>query len=172
MKKIIIILSLIIISFIISKNLDKIKNTEIKNTITTSNIQELIVQPTFTSQEIPNHIYQKMLGKSIPLEYKNFVDISSLSYLQISYIGFDNESHVGEMVVNSKLSNDIIEIFKELYSIKYPIEKINLIDDYDADDELSMSNNNTSCFCYRLISGTVKTSNHANRYSYRYKSTI
>lgn len=161
MKKIIIVLSLIIITFTITENCSKIKNKVTENTISTSSTQELNSEPIFTSQRLPNYIYEKMLGKSIPLEYKNSVNINSLSYLQISYIGFDNESHIGEMVVNSKISDDVLEIFKELYSIKYPIERINLIDDYNADDELSMSNNNTSCFCYRLISGTNRPSNHA-----------
>lgn len=58
----------------------------------------------------------------------------------------------GEMIVNSKLADEVLEIFKAAYEIEYPIEKIKLIDEYDANDELSMSDNNTSCFCYRFIS--------------------
>jgi len=113
-----------------------------------------------------------MLGKSIPLEYKDVIDINKLSYLQISYYGFDEQSHIGEMIVNSKIANDVIEIFKKLYEEKYPIEKMKLIDEYNANDELSMSDNNTSCFCYRTISGTQKLSNHSMRNSNRYKSII
>lgn len=117
--------------------------------------------PIFISQEIPEHIYTSMLGNSIPLDYKDNVDISLLSYLQISYYGFDNNTHVGEMIVNSKLANEVLEIFKELYDIKYPIEKIRLIDKYGADDELSMSDNNTSSFCYRKINNSKTLSNHS-----------
>lgn len=126
----------------------------------------------FKSQEIPIEIYEKMLGKSIPLEYKENIDIKSLSYLKVSYFGFDNKTHIGEIIVNAKLADEVLEIFKELYEIKYPIEKIKLIDEYDANDELSMSDNNTSCFCYRLVSGTNRFSNHAKRYSNRYKSIV
>jgi len=115
----------------------------------------------FTYQEIPEHIYTSMLGNSIPLDYKDNVDISLLSYLQISYYGFDNNPHVGEMIVNSKIANEVLEIFKELYDIKYPIEKIHLIDKYGANDELSMSDNNTSCFCYRKIGSSKTLSNHS-----------
>lgn len=115
----------------------------------------------FISQDIPENIYNSMLGNSIPLEYKNNIDISLLSYLQISYYGFDNKPHVGEMIVNSKLANEVLEIFKELYDIKYPIEKIRLIDEYGANDELSMSDNNTSSFCYRKISNSKTLSNHS-----------
>lgn len=107
--------------------------------------------PIFISEEIPDNIYEKMLGNSIPFESIEKVDRNSLSYLQLSHFGFDGQIHVGEMIVNKKLANEILEIFKEIYSIKYPIEKIKLIDEYMADDEKSMSDNNTSCFCYRTI---------------------
>lgn len=143
-------------------------NDENTNIIATSNNAEILDKTIFTSQEIPNYIYENMLGKSIPLDYKNSIDINSLSYLQVTYFGFDKQCHIGEIIVNSKLSDDVLEIFQELYNIKYPIEKIKLIDEYNANDELSMSDNNTSCFCYRPISGTSKISNHATRHSNRY----
>ena len=136
------------------------------------NIEILEEKVVFKSQEIPEDIYEKMLGKSIPLENKDDVDITMLSYLQVSYFGFDNKTHVGEIIVNAKIADEVLEIFKELYEIKYPIEKIKLIDEYDADDELSMSDNNTSCFCYRVISGTNRLSNHSKRDSNRYKSIV
>lgn len=161
-KTIIILGILLIITQIHTKNIPpENTNTNINTfTITTINNQT-IKEPIFTSQELPNYIYENMLGNSIPLQYKNYVDIHSLAYLQVSYFGFDNEPHIGELIVNAQLSNDVLEIFKELYEIKYPIEKIKLIDEYNANDELSMSDNNTSCFCYRVISGTSRTSNHA-----------
>lgn len=117
--------------------------------------------PVFSSQDVPEDVYQRMLGKSIPIEYKSKVDLYSLAYLRLSYIGFDNETHIGEMIVNKKLSEDVISIFRELYIIRYPIEKMRLIDEYDANDEVSMTDNNTSCFCYRVISGSSTLSNHA-----------
>lgn len=121
------------------------------------------LSPVFTSQKIPNEIYEKMLGNSIPTQHKSKVNLDTLSYLQISYFGFDGKTHIGEMIVNSKLANEVLGIFEELYAIQYPIEKIKLIDEYGANDELSMSDNNTSCFCYRVISGTSSMSNHSIR---------
>ena len=35
------------------------------------------------------------------------------------------------------------------------------IDEYGADDELSMRANNSSSFCYRVIAGSTRLSNHA-----------
>lgn len=142
------------------------------NVVSEMNINTEDNEAVFSSQPIPKHIYGKMLGKSIPIEYKDKVDISTLSYLQISYIGFDNQPHIGEMIVNKSVADDVLEIFEELYKAKYPIEKIKLIDEYDANDELSMEDNNSSCFCYRKISGKNEISNHGKRNSYRYKSII
>ena len=115
----------------------------------------------FESSNIPDEILQKMIGNSIPEKSKNKVDISNLSYLKITYFGFDNESHIGEMIVNKKLASEVLDIFKEVYEKKYPIEKIRLIDVYGADDELSMQDNNTSAFCYRVVANTSSLSNHS-----------
>lgn len=67
-------------------------NEASENTFPTSD--EVKNEPIFTSKEIPNDIYEKMLGKSIPTKYKDRVDLSTIRYLQISYIGFDGNSHV------------------------------------------------------------------------------
>ena len=181
MKKIIIAVVFCVISFtffiILNINTNTFYISQVSsNILILPNIQiidsKLEKSAVFCSGEIPNNIYEKMLGNSIPFEYKNQVDLSLFSYLKLSYFGFDGESHIGEMIVNKKVSNDVLEIFKELYDIKYPIAKIRLIDEYNADDELSMADNNTSCFCFRVVSGSKKLSNHAKRNSNRYKSFI
>ena len=165
MKKIWIFIFLILILFFIPLCINKNNNLE-ENVITnelalenTMLIEENLKEnkePIFRAREVPNDIYEKMVGNSIPYSEKESVDIKTLSLLNVTHYGFD-----GEMVVNSKLAGDVLEIFKELYEIKYPIEKIKLIDEYEANDELSMSDNNTSCFCYRVVSGTKTLSNHA-----------
>jgi hypothetical protein len=102
-----------------------------------------------------------MRGKSMPIADDVQIKFSELSYLKLTYYGFDGESHNGEMVVNKKVAQDVVDIFKELYEKKFPIEKIQLVDDFNASDEESMKNNNTSAFNYRLISGSSKLSNHS-----------
>ena len=89
------------------------------------------------------------------------VDLEDLRYLEITYEGFDNQAHIGEMVVNKYVADEVLKIFKELYEAKYQIEKMNLIDDYGAKDSLSMADNNSSSFCYRVVEGTSKLSKHA-----------
>ena len=115
----------------------------------------------FSINEIDENLYKKMIGNSIKNEDINKVDINNLRYLRVSHIGFDEETHVGELVVNKEVAEDIIEIFKELYEKSYKIEKIKLIDEYSGDDNLSMADNNSSSFNYRTIPGKEKLSNHA-----------
>ncbi|WP_044520533.1 M15 family metallopeptidase [Mycolicibacterium septicum] len=78
-----------------------------------------------------------------------------LRRITLSYFGFDGRSHRGELVVHRDAVNDVIAIFAELYSVRFPIEKIRTVDNYPrAEDELSMQDNNTSAFnCRPLPSG-------------------
>ena len=84
-----------------------------------------------------------------------------MRYLKVLHVGFDGKTHIGELVVNRLIADDVLDIFKQLYEAGYEIEKIRLIDEYDADDEKSMSDNNSSAFNYRVVSGTKRLSNHA-----------
>ncbi len=108
--------------------------------------------------DIPYDIKNNMIGKSMPLNAN--ISFEELSYLKLTYFGFDNNTHIGEMIVNKKLAKEVVDIFKELYKNRYPIEKIKLIDEYNANDNLSMKDNNSSSFNYRTIWGTNKISNH------------
>ena len=86
---------------------------------------------------------------------------ADLSYLRMLYFGPDQNTYVGEMIVNQAIEADILEIFQTLYENRYPIERMVLVDDYDADDEASMQANNTSAFNYRTIAGSSRLSNHS-----------
>ncbi|MDH6196101.1 hypothetical protein M2272_002744 [Mycobacterium frederiksbergense] len=81
---------------------------------------------------------------------------TALRRITLSYIGFDGGSHRGELVVNRDAVNDVIDIFGDLYSARFPIEKMRTADNYPgADDELSMEDDNTSAFnCRPLPNGS------------------
>ena len=113
----------------------------------------------FSSQPIPDSVFQRMQGRSWPEGCT--IRRADLRYLRLSHYDAEKRQHVGEMVCNKAIADDLLDIFRELYRQKYPIQRIRLIDDYDASDERSMRDNNSSCFCYRRISGTTKLSKHA-----------
>ena len=87
--------------------------------------------------------------------------ISELRYLSLLYWGFDGGTYVGEMVVNGLIADGVLDTFTELYLSRYEIELMVLIDNFGADDTLSMNANNTSAFNHRFIAGTTTLSNHA-----------
>ena len=80
--------------------------------------------------------------------------LSQLKLVQLTHYGFDHKVHEGQLVVHARVAEEVVAIFHELFEAKYPIEKMHLIDEYDADDEKSCADNNTSAFCSRPITGT------------------
>ncbi len=112
----------------------------------------------FYSREIPDDVFARMQGKSFKDDCR--VPREDLRYLHVLHKTIDGETLEGELVCHEIIAEDLLEIFRELYDAGYPIEKIRLVDEYDADDESSMADNNSSCFNYRLISHSDRISKH------------
>ena len=91
------------------------------------------------------------------------VDPDQLAYLKVTHWGFDGKTHQGELIVNQKVSDEVMEIFKELFDQGFPIEKIRLIEEYQGSDDASMADNNSSAFNCRLAKGSQdKYSTHSH----------
>lgn len=132
------------------------EGNEVKNLI--DDDEEAI--PVFKYSSLSNEVIEKIVGVS--WKENAPVKLEDLSYITVTYWGFDGKEHIGEMIVHEKLAHEVTDIFKELYEGKFPIEKIKLIDEYDAKDELSMADNNTSAFCSREVTGQKGVfSNHS-----------
>lgn len=113
----------------------------------------------FSYEPINDEVKQRIYG----LSYKEdcTVPYEELRYVRVRYIDFDGLMQEGELICNKAIAQDLVEIFYELYQASYPIEKIRLIDEYNADDDLSCLDNNTSCFNYRVVGGSTNLSKHA-----------
>lgn len=106
----------------------------------------------FTQQEIPDDVFRRMQGRSFATNCT--VKRSELRYLRLLHRNAEGRTVVGELVCNKRIAADLLDIFRKLYDASYPIERMVLIDDYDADDERSMTANNTSCFNFRFMTGS------------------
>lgn len=113
----------------------------------------------FQETEISDSLFQRIYGKSY--KENSIIPREDLRYIRVLYYDFSGNCRYGELVSNKAISRDLVEIFQELYNQKYRIEKIRLVDDYDADDDRSSSENNTSCFNYRTVAGKSALSLHA-----------
>ena len=112
----------------------------------------------FSISEISDEVFARIKGKS----FKDDCTLprEDLRYLHVLHKDKDGNVHEGEMIVNKHIAQDVLDILRTLYENDYPIERMKLVDEYNADDELSMEDNNSSSFNFRFISHTTRVSKH------------
>ncbi len=105
----------------------------------------------FNYTDIDSKIRNYISGKSF--QPNPYITMEDLAYLTISHYDFNDHETIGHLIANKRIAQDLCDIFCRLYNEHYQIEKMKLIDEYNADDELSMADNNSSAFNYRFIWG-------------------
>ena len=113
----------------------------------------------FYQQEITDDIFARIEGKSFKANC--ITSREDLRYLRVLHYNKDREVLEGELICHKDIADDLLAIFQELYKAAYPIERMVLIDEYDADDEASMRANITSAFNFRYASGMKRLSSHS-----------
>ena len=112
----------------------------------------------FCISEVDARIFARMDGKSYKVGCP--VPVSELRHLNILHRNLCGDTLEGELVCHARIAESLVKIFERLYEASYPIERVRLIDEYDADDEMSMRDNNSSCFNFRRVSFTDRISLH------------
>lgn len=113
-------------------------------------VQDIPVNSYAPLERIPE-ITKHMNMSKWPYGYP--VPINGLAYLKLKYWGYDDQEHVGELIINKSLAKEVVEIFTELHKNKFPIQQMKLIYEFDNSDDASMEANNTSAFNCRSITG-------------------
>lgn len=103
--------------------------------------------------EIPSSIKQTIIETySIPEKSQSALD--DMSYLTIPYINFNGDIKQGHMIVKDELADEILAIFQELYNLKYPIENIDIVEEYANEENsenieaIAIEDNNTYAYYY------------------------
>ena len=78
--------------------------------------------------------------------------IDELTLITVHYYSMDGKIHQGQLLANKQIANELRELFKEILQLKFPIAKVIPAVKYNWNDEASMNDNNSYCFCYRNIS--------------------
>jgi hypothetical protein len=88
---------------------------------------------------------------------------TQLRLLHLSYWGFDNQPHVGTMVVNAAVTSDVLKVFARLFAEHFPIHQMQPVDAFRGSDPDSMAADNTSGFnCRNAVApGPPQWSVHA-----------
>jgi hypothetical protein len=89
------------------------------------------------------------------------VGIDDLRLVEVDHWGFDGAVHRGGIVVHADYAADVVNVFHRLFDERFPIERMQLIDDFDGSDDASMAANNTSGFNCRTVGDTSRWSEHA-----------
>lgn len=113
----------------------------------------------FRAEAVNDRVFERMAGRSYKKECT--IPRSELRYVKVLHRNADGDILLGELVVHARIADRIVRIFKELYEAAYPIERMVLVDDYAADDNLSMEANNSSAFNYRTIPTGGRLSAHS-----------
>jgi hypothetical protein len=53
--------------------------------------------------------------------------LEQLSYLTMTFWGFDHRAHTGEMIVNASVDEQIVGVFRALYEARFPIEEMRVV---------------------------------------------
>lgn len=143
----------------VKKELSRMEAWQAGEAVSEAAIERYGYERCFVAEPISDTLFARMYGKS----YKTDCTIprEELRYLKVLHKDAEGVIRLGELVSHASVSKDLLAIFRELYAAAYPIERMQLIDDYEADDERSMLANNSSAFNFRLIAGTTKLSNHS-----------
>lgn len=115
----------------------------------------------FSSEELSDSLKKDLVkynvwSKGCP------VPMDRLRLLTIMYIDFNGKEHAdGQIMVLDAVADKTLALFKELYEVQFPIERMELISKYNGDDDASLAANNSSAFCYREITGGGPVSLHS-----------
>jgi len=89
------------------------------------------------------------------------VSPSRLRLLRLPYVGWDGRAHRGELVVHVDVVDQVSRAFTRLYTERFPIRSLRVIDEFRGSDDASMAADNTSGFNCRQAVGGSGWSQHA-----------
>ena len=142
-------------------------NTTVTTTDTTASAQQK-ADHTATTEQIKDSGIDKYFTIALVsdslwhmIQNNNAINRNDLRHIRVLHWDHDNKTHRGEMICHRSIADTLVEIFKELYKAKYPIQRMVLPHLYGNDDEAQMQDNNTSCYCPRTVKGTTVMSKHA-----------
>jgi hypothetical protein len=85
-----------------------------------------------------------------------------LRYLRMSFWGFDDRPHTGEMIVREDVAEPVVGVFRKLFAARFPIEAMRLAKPEDLTALPTGRGNGTAAFACRAATGQTRFSAHAS----------
>lgn len=89
------------------------------------------------------------------------VTVDELRYVTVSFWGFDDRPHTGELILHERVVADVVTVFETLYQARFPIEEMRIVTPADLDAPPTGDGNNTASFACREVTGGSRFSEHA-----------
>lgn len=89
------------------------------------------------------------------------VAAEDLRHLTVTFWGFDDRAHTGELLVHADAADDLVEVFRAMFEARFPIEEVRIIGPDELDAPPTGDGNATTAFVCRPIRGSTSWSQHA-----------
>lgn len=87
--------------------------------------------------------------------------LADLRLVTVSHWNDAGQVSTGELVVHADQADAVARVFGDLFALRFPISRMQLVDEFGGDDGASMRANNTSAFNCRPVAGTSTWSQHS-----------
>lgn len=89
------------------------------------------------------------------------VGLRRLRYVRVTFVGFDDRPHTGELIVHRGHARGIVQVFRTLYRARFPLEQMTLPTSAERDRTPSGDGNGTGAMVCRPTTGQTFWSAHA-----------
>jgi hypothetical protein len=84
-----------------------------------------------------------------------------LAWVRLTFWGFDDRRHTGELLVNRSVAGPLVTVFHRLYDDRFPIEQMRITTQAEQDAPPTGDGNDTGAFACRPVRGATVFSQHA-----------
>lgn len=89
------------------------------------------------------------------------VPVADLRAVEVTHWDFTGAVRTGRLVVAADQANAVVQIMRDVYRARLPIERMEPVEAFGGSDDASMAANNTSAFNCRATTGGSSWSEHA-----------
>jgi hypothetical protein len=89
------------------------------------------------------------------------VGLAQLRYVTVTFWGFDERRHTGELLLHRRVARDVVGVFRQLHRARFPIEEMRVVAAPELDAPPTGDGNNTTSFVCRPSRGSTRWSQHA-----------
>lgn len=89
------------------------------------------------------------------------VRAADLAWVRLTFWGFDDRRHTGELLVHRDAADELVQVFADLYADRFPIEEMRITRKSEQTAPPTGDGNNTGAFNCRPVRGATSYSQHA-----------